>query len=80
MNIGIRNLIGDYIIRLDAHSEYPNNYISECKRTIENVGGFALIKGKGFIGNSFAKVLSSKFGVGNLGYRTNEYSCHLLYL
>lgn len=24
MNIGIKNSIGDYIIRLDAHSEYPN--------------------------------------------------------
>lgn len=79
MNIGIKNSIGDYIIRLDAHSEYPNNYISECKRTIENVeadnvGGLALTKGKGFIGNAFAKVLSSKFGVGNSGFRTNAKS------
>jgi glycosyltransferase involved in cell wall biosynthesis len=79
MNIGIKNSIGDYIIRLDAHSEYPNNYISECIRTIENieadnVGGLALAKGKGFIGNAFAKVISSKFGVGNSGFRTNSKS------
>jgi glycosyltransferase involved in cell wall biosynthesis len=79
MNIGIENSIGDYIIRLDAHSEYPNNYISDCIRTIENieadnVGGLALTKGKGFIGNAFAKVLSSKFGVGNSGFRTNAKS------
>lgn len=79
MNIGIKNSIGDYIIRLDAHSEYPNNYISDCIRTIENieadnVGGLALTKGKGFIGNAFAKVLSSKFGVGNSGFRTNAKS------
>jgi glycosyltransferase involved in cell wall biosynthesis len=68
MNIGIKNSIGDYIIRLDAHSEYPNNYISNCIKTIENIeaeniGGLALTKGKSFIGNAFAKVLSSKFGV-----------------
>lgn len=79
MNIGIKNSIGDYVIRLDAHSEYPNNYISDCIRTIENieadnVGGLALTKGKGFIGNTFAKVLSSKFGVGNSGFRTNAKS------
>jgi glycosyltransferase involved in cell wall biosynthesis len=79
MNIGIKKSTGDYIIRLDAHSEYPNNYISECIRTIENieadnVGGIALTKGDGFIGNTFAKVLSSKFGVGNSGFRTNAKS------
>jgi len=79
MNIGIRKSIGDYIIRLDAHSEYPNNYISDCIRTIknieaDNVGGLALTKGKGFIGKAFAKVLSSKFGVGNSGFRTNAKS------
>ena len=79
MNIGIKNSKGDYIIRLDAHSEYPNNYISECIRTIENVdadnvGGLAITKGKGVIGNAFAKVLSSKFGVGNSGFRTNAES------
>ena len=79
MNIGIKNSIGDYIIRLDAHSEYPKNYISESIRTIENVeadnvGGLALTKGKGLIGTAFAKVLSSKFGVGNSGFRTNAKS------
>lgn len=79
MNIGIENSIGDYIVRLDAHSEYPKNYISECIKTIrnievDNVGGLALTKGKGFVGNAFAKVLSSKFGVGDSGFRTNAKS------
>ena len=79
MNIGIKKSTGKYIIRLDAHSEYPNNYISSCIGTIEsvdadNVGGLAITKGRGFIGKAFAKVLSSKFGVGNSGFRTNAKS------
>lgn len=79
MNIGINNSTGKYIVRLDAHSEYTNDYISKCISTLEktnadNAGGLAITKGKGFIGKSFAKVLSSKFGVGNSGFRTNA-SC-----
>lgn len=79
MNIGIKESTGDYIVRLDAHSKYPDDYISECIRTIEtvdadNVGGLIMTLGKGFIGNAFAKVLSSKFGVGNSKFRTNAKS------
>lgn len=79
MNIGIKNSIGKYIMRLDAHSEYPNDYISKCISTIEkydvdNVGGLVITKGSGFIGDIFSKVLSSKFGVGNSGFRTNSSS------
>jgi hypothetical protein len=64
---------------LDAHSEYANDYISKCVLTLEetdadNVGGLAITKGYGFIGNAFSKVLSSKFGVGNSGFRTNASS------
>jgi glycosyltransferase involved in cell wall biosynthesis len=76
MNIGIENSTGKYIVRLDAHSEYADEYISKCVSTIEevnadNVGGLAITKGNGFIGSAFAKVLSSKFGVGNSSFRTN---------
>lgn len=76
MNEGIRNAIGKYIIRFDAHSYYPYNYISKCVLTLietsaDNVGGLAITKGEGIIGNAFAHVLSSKFGVGNSGFRTN---------
>ncbi len=79
MNIGIRNSNGKYIIRLDAHSEYSNDYISKCISTLEktdsdNVGGLVLTKGQGTIGEVFARVLSSKFGVGNSGFRTNAVS------
>ncbi|MDK2828112.1 MAG: hypothetical protein PWP67_912 [Clostridium butyricum] len=79
MNIGIRNSKGKYIIRLDAHSEYSEDYISKCISTIEetnadNVGGLAITKGHGYIGECFSKVLSSRFGVGNSRFRTNASS------
>lgn len=76
MNIGIKGSIGKYIIRLDAHSEYANNYISKCAYYLDNtdadnVGGVIETKSKGFIGNAIALMLSSKFGVGNSQFRTN---------
>ena len=76
MNIGIRNSIGKYIIRLDAHSDYSKDYISKCVTYLkttdaDNVGGVAETKGRGFVGNAIANVLSSRFGVGNSQFRTN---------
>jgi glycosyltransferase involved in cell wall biosynthesis len=79
MNLGIEKSKGKYIVRLDAHSDYTDDYISKCVSTIltvnaDNVGGLAITKGHGAIGGAFAKVLSSKFGVGNSGFRTNAKS------
>lgn len=79
LNIGVNNAKGDYIIRLDAHAEYSDNYIEKCvwhlKNTdADNVGGIVVTKGEGYIGNLNAELLSSKFGVGNSGFRTNAES------
>jgi glycosyltransferase involved in cell wall biosynthesis len=76
MNIGIKSSVGKYIIRLDAHSEYADNYISKCVYYLDttdadNVGGVAETKSMGFVGNAIALMLSSKFGVGNSEFRTN---------
>lgn len=76
MNIGITASRGKYIVRLDAHADYAENYISKCvyyleNTDAENVGGVAETKANGFMGNAIAKMLSSKFGVGNSQFRTN---------
>lgn len=76
MNIGITSAIGKYIVRLDAHADYPQEYISKCVHYLEttdadNVGGVAETKSNGFVGCAIAKMLSSKFGVGNSQFRTN---------
>ena len=76
MNIGIEASRGKYIIRLDAHADYATDYISKCiyyleNTDAENVGGVAETKANGFMGKAIAKMLSSKFGVGNSQFRTN---------
>lgn len=75
MNLGIKNARGEYIVRLDAHADYSNDYISKCIHYLmtidaDNVGGIAETKSEGFVGNAIAKMLSSKFGVGNSQFRT----------
>lgn len=80
MNIGIKAACGEYIVRLDAHAEYPVDYVEKCvgylvnDENIDNVGGFAVTKGRGFMGNTIAMMLSSKFGVGNSKFRTERIS------
>lgn len=76
MNIGISQSRGKYIVRLDAHADYAEDYISKCvyyleNTDAENVGGVAETKAEGFMGNAIAKMLSSKFGVGNSQFRIN---------
>lgn len=76
MNIGIRASRGEYIIRLDAHAEYADSYFSSCvsvlRRTgADNVGGAIKTVSRTQIGRTIAKLLSSPFGVGNSGFRTD---------
>ena len=79
LNIGIKHSLGKFIVRMDAHAEYGADYIEKCifylKTTdADNVGGIAITKGDGFIGNANAEILSSKFGVGNSSFRVGEKS------
>lgn len=76
MNIGIREAKGVYIIRLDAHAEYANDYFSKCVEVLDetgadNVGGVMETKSCTPIGKTIAKMLSSRFGVGDSHFRTS---------
>lgn len=75
LNLGIENSRGRYIIRLDAHAEYNPDYIEKCVYYLEttdadNVGGIAVTKAEGYVGNAIATMLSSRFGVGDSSFRT----------
>lgn len=75
MNIGITASQGEYIVRLDAHAEYREDYIEKCVYYLDhtdadNVGGLAETIGRGTVGGAIARMLSSKFGVGNSQFRT----------
>lgn len=79
MNIGIRECRGAYIVRLDAHSTYPTNYISKCLHALrtqdcDNAGGLFVTHGRSFMGKAIAGALSSFFGVGNAQFRLGRES------
>src|SRR5438270_1579972 len=38
MNLGIRQARGRYIVRMDAHSEYPTDYIANCIAELKRTG------------------------------------------
>jgi glycosyltransferase involved in cell wall biosynthesis len=76
LNIGIRAAQGEIIMKVDAHSEYPVNYISQCVHHLtqcgaSNVGGCvdAVPGSDTLFAKAAAKVLFSGFGVGNSRFR-----------
>jgi glycosyltransferase involved in cell wall biosynthesis len=76
LNLGIGRARGEVIIRMDAHSAYPKNYISALVEHLfflqaDNVGGVWDTRpaNNSAKANSIAVALSSSFGVGNSHYR-----------
>ena len=77
MNIGIKQAHGDIIIRMDAHTLYDPEYISECVRLLTtrdtaNVGGVQRAIGTDYVSKAIALAASSVFGAGNAQYRYAE--------
>ena len=71
MNIGITQSRGDIILKVDAHSSYPKNYITQCVRFMikfdaDNVGGYLKVTPSEdtMMAKSIAIVLSHKIGSG----------------
>ena len=76
LNAGIKKSKGEVVIRMDAHSEYPDDYISKLARYLfeldaDNVGGIWITKpgNDSLKANAIAAALSSVFGVGDAQYR-----------
>jgi glycosyltransferase involved in cell wall biosynthesis len=76
LNIGIAEAKGDVIVRMDAHAEYPANYISALVRALEesgadNVGGIWITVpgGQSAMARAIAVGSSHPLGVGNAYYR-----------
>ena len=76
MNIGIQNAIGQYIIRIDAHSIYPKDYFTKLlywskKLDADNVGGVCMtdVKNSNPKTESIKAVFSHRLGVGGGEYR-----------
>lgn len=79
MNIGIRNAKGIIIMKIDAHSSYEKDYISECVRYLyeydaDNVGGIwkMVPRNNTLLGKSIVLALASPFGAGDAYYKTGS--------
>ncbi len=79
MNLGIRQARGRYIIRMDAHCEYPTDYVENCVSELErtgagNVGGRWLTQpgSDRQIAKAIALFTQTRTGVGNAAYRVGE--------
>jgi glycosyltransferase involved in cell wall biosynthesis len=77
LNAGIQNASGDYVMRLDAHSSYPSNYLALTLETAlrsgaDNTGGVVhtLPRGEGYQAALVQALITCKFGVGDSGFRT----------
>jgi len=79
LNVGIKNSKGNVILRMDAHSEYPRDYISACidllfRMGAQNAGGqvVSACDGINSWSRSIAYVTSHLLGVGNSPFRVKR--------
>ena len=78
LNKAITMAKGNYIIRLDAHSNYATDYISKIVETFETtgadiVGGPMRAKGTSNIQSAIAYCTSTKMGVGNSAFHDENF-------
>jgi len=83
LNIGIRNARGDVIIRIDARTVIPPDYVEKCVRMLietgaDNVGGVQkpiMVQSAGLLTQeAIGLALSHPFGVGNAQFRLGKKS------
>jgi succinoglycan biosynthesis protein ExoA len=72
LNAAIRRARGDIVIRMDAHTEYSRDYVTQCVRTLEqtgadNVGGPWRVKGDTYFQKAVAIAFESAFVSGGAG-------------
>ena len=76
LNLGIRAARGDVLVRMDAHVEYPSNYVPRLVATLletgaDNVGGVLITRPANdtAIARAIATAMAHPFGVGNSHFR-----------
>ena len=81
LNIAIQNVSKDseIIIRADAHSIYPLNYVADCVKCLlstnaDNVGGVMVPLGKGCLQRAVSFCMSHPLGVGNANFHLGNHS------
>ncbi len=77
LNIALANARGEIIIRVDAHAEFGEDYVTRCVRVLEetgaeNVGGPVTTRpgAATSMARAIALAMAHPFGVGNSAFRT----------
>lgn len=78
MNLGIRQARGEVIVRMDAHCDFPPDYVTRCVRLLEQTGAGCvggvddnIPNGDSPWAQAVAVVTAKSFGIGN-SYKTRE--------
>lgn len=74
LNLAAKESRGEILVRIDAHSVVPPDYVSKLvdalERTrAENVGGMQVPTGQNFLERGIAAAMASPFGAGDARYR-----------
>ncbi|KAA3654343.1 MAG: glycosyltransferase family 2 protein [Chloroflexi bacterium] len=74
LNVAIRQAQGDVIVRVDGHAILDPDYVRSCVAQMQQtgadcVGGAWESRGKSYVGKAIAQAMSSRFGIGNSGFR-----------
>ena len=69
LNTAVRAARGRIIVRIDAHTQYAPDYVSQCLAVLhetgaDNVGGPWVAQGTGYLGRAIAAAFQSPFAVG----------------
>ena len=79
MNRGIREAVGDIIIRVDGHAIVPPNFIRLSVTTLQEhpeawcAGGPVVTVSQSKVGTAIAEAMSSPIGVGNARFRIGHF-------
>lgn len=74
LNLAARASSGEILVRVDAHSVIPDDYVSRIVETLDesgadNVGGRQVAVGTTFVERAIAAAMSSPYGAGHARYR-----------
>lgn len=78
MNAGIEAARGEIIVRIDAHTEYADDYVVRCVAALDRtgadvVGGPWKARGRGYVGRAIAAAFGSPFGMGGGKAHDSQY-------
>jgi succinoglycan biosynthesis protein ExoA len=77
LNECIRRARGEVIVRMDAHADYPADFVRNCVEELDrtgadNVGGAARPRAHTFLQQCIGAALASPLGIGGSRYRKTE--------